>query len=453
MTEPSANGTAPEASASEETGPMTFEKMVGGANEKVSQIEEPGDDTEADDSDDAPDSDGEDSSDDTSSEESSDEGGEEEDTEEPSESEEDSEGADKPEEEPELEKAAKLAKGKTVSLKQGDKEFQISETAKFTFEKDGETITMTLKEAQNNLLTKQKIDREFSALDREKKTVERDKREVLKKQIEYAETEDSLSLLKDAAHSGDIFAISQAALGLFSKGDSDVAQKLFDQLITLTTEVSTMTEDQLKAPVTNSQLKFKNTLLERENKRNTTQVERGKQQAWVHNLAKENNIPWDEYVERYGALKEVDKRRVEQGLRPYLHDKITYEEAAKEVVKYAKATREWNRVTNLVKKVDPKAISDTKLIEQVCHLTDSTFSEKDMLDIIRGALGKSAPVKKVSKPNDSIKEVAKKVESKTPTKKAAPPKKVPEGKETKKDEEDEGPVTFSKIIARAEKGA
>lgn len=436
------NGGAPEASSGEATGPMTFEKMVSGdtevVEEKGSKVVEETEEVDGD----SEDTDGggsEDSEGDSSE-------GDEEDTSSTEEKKEDPEEPSKETEE--LEKLSTDAKDGVKVLHKG-KAFKIPADAKITITKGDKQISFSLKEVGNNVLTKREIDQEFSRLDRDKKTFERERREITKVQIENAELEDKLSLIQEAASSGNVFDIAQATLGLFSNGDVAVSQKLFDQLVDLTEKVSGMTEEQLKAAINHSQLAFKNTKLERENKKATERLQGEENRRWLQSEISRHGIGWDEYVERYQALKELNRIRIQQGQPPRLRDDMTYQDVALETINWTLATRHYVKVVDAIKKVNPKESENNDLINVVSQLTDLSFSEKDIADIVRGVLG--AP-RKASSPKNSSMGVSSsngKAPTKAPVKKEATPEKAPKGKEAKKDDdEDEGPLTFDKIKKR-----
>lgn len=442
-------------SSAEESGPMTFDKMISDkapTPEKGGEGDEEAEDSTDDDAADDSDTESDDSSSDDSNEE---EEGEKESAKDDSkeddgEGDEDEAKEEKLEGEEDLEGASKAAKGKTVALRLGKREFQIPHDAKFSFEKDGKTIEFSLKEAGNNLLTNREIDQKFSKLNTERRSLEREQREVTKIRIDHEELEDSIGILREAAQTRDIFSIAQATLSLFSRGNVDVAKTLFDQLISTTHNVAEMTEDQLKSFIANSQVGFENTKLKREKEKASRELQRRDQKEWLFNKIKQHGIDWDEYRERYAALKEVDKKRVERGQPTRLTDNLTYEQVAEETIKFTLATRIYTKVYKQIEKIAPSRVDDSNLINAVCELTDPSFSEKDIADIVR-EVTKDTAKPKVSKPKDSSKGVSKNPAKpeKAPEKKEANPKPAPKGKETRKDaEEEEGPVTFDKIVEK-----
>jgi len=441
-------------------GPMTFGKMMAEKGEEIVQ-----DDTKADggDNDEEEADSGDADSDEESSEsadeeagESADESGSGDDS-----SADDDEGAEgkgkkdkadgeKGADDKDLEEVAKKAvDGKTLSLKHGDKEYKIPKDAKFTFEKDGKKVDFTLDQVGNQLITRREIDQQFTKLDADKKDIARRERTIQQTRLEHDDIQDKLSLIQEAATTGDLFDIVQAALNMFSDGDTDVTNKLFEQLLKTTNSVSAMTEDELKSTLTNSQLAFKNRTLVKDKAKADAQLERQAQKEWLSSELKSKGIPWEEYTESWTALKAIEANRQKNGQSPRFHDKMTYEEVAGEVVKYTLASRFFNRVANVVGKLDSTKVGDNKLIASVCELTDPSYSEKDIQDIVRGVLGISLK-KKVSKATDSSKEVSTApAKPKGPEAKEAPPKKAPVATETKKnDDEDEGPLTFGKLIKR-----
>lgn len=444
--------------AAEESGPMTFDKMISDKAPAPEKGEE-ADESEAEEESEVPsESDTEEDADSDSDSEGGEADEDELEADDPKEpkkaksEEEDDESED--EGDASLEEVSKAAKGKTIALKLGKKEYQVPHDAKFTFEKDGKTIEFSLKEAGNNLLTSREIDQRFSKLNTEKKALEREQREVTKIRIDHEELEDSIGILREAAQTRDIYSIAQATLSLFSRGNLDVADTLFKQLIATTENVSAMDENQLKTFIQNSQIGFENTKLKREAEKLRRESERRTQKEWLVNKLKSHGIDFDEYRERYAALKELNKDRVAKGIEPTLHDKLTYEQVAEETIRYTLATRVFTKVAGVVSKIAPKGPIDDpdnlKIISAVCELTDLSFSEKDIEDIVRGALGVNAKPK-VSKPKDSSREVSKAPAKpeKAPVKKEASPKPAPKGKETRKDaEEEDGPLTFDKIIER-----
>lgn len=446
------NGVAP--GAGEASAPMTFDRMVNGEASVEETVDEK-DSSQADDAEDVSEESEPDGSGEVATEEGDGGSNEGSDDAEADPSEEEAESEDKEEGEEDklaakdLEEVTKAAKGKTVTAKLGDKEYKIPADLKFSVTKNGKTIEFSPSEIGNNLLTSQEIDQQFTKLDREKKTFERDKRDVTKLQIEYSELEDSVGLIKEAAHRGNMFEVAQATLNVFSKGDADVSKQLFEQLVDLAEKVSAMSEDQLKASVNTAQLNFSNTKLKKEKEAAERKLSLESQRTWLHRQLSSKGIDLEEYRERYQALKELDKVRVEKGQKARLNENMTFEEIANETVAWTMATRVFNKVVGAISKVDPSQKNNSDLIEAVAQLTEPSSSEKDIIDIVREVLGPSQQKKIVSKAKDSSKEVSSKngIPAKGPVKKEATPQKAPKAKETKKDEGD-GPVTFSTLINR-----
>lgn len=431
--------------------PMTFEKMINGDVTDASEDKKAGvDEGESEDTEGDSDSEKEESD---SNGDSNSEGDSDSEIEEATEGTDDSDEGDseetdgkKTEDSKDLEKVAKETTGKALVLKHAGKEFNIPEDAKFTFHKGDKQVSLSLKEIGNNILTRNEIAQEFTKLDRDKKTFDRDKREVTKLKIQHEEMEDGISLIKEAAQSKNIFDIAQATLSLFSRGDTKVADELLAGVVDLAGRVHEMNEDQLKSAVLSSQLTFQNTKLKKDQERATVKTKQQEQKNWLFKEIESKGIPWDEYVERYHALKELDKRKVSQGQAPNITDEMTYEQVAQQGIKFALATRVYNKVVSAISKVNPKEKNNNDLIDAVALLTEPNYPEKDIIDIVRGVLG--IP-QKVSKPKDSSQGASLNGNSKEPVKKIATLKKAPAGKETKKDEnKDEGPVTFDKLKSK-----
>lgn len=442
-----------------EEGPLTFEKMIAGKGEEIVQGERETNDSADDEKEQEAESGDADSNEESGkasgdeSEESSGDGD--------SDSADDDkgdegkgkevkadgkEGSDKED----LEKLEKEApEGKFVALSHGEKEYKIPEAAKFTFEKDGKKVTFSLSQVGNQLVTRQELDQQLSRLDVEKKAVERRERTIQQTSLKHAEIEDKLNLIREAAGSGDTFDILQAAVNMFTDGDAAVTQKLFEQLTGLVSQVGEMTEDELKNSIKTSQLAFKNRKLESDKAKTDKQLASTQQETWLKNFVAENGIKWDEYVQAYRTIKRIDENRIAAGKPPRMHDKLTYQEAAQEVVVRVFAERFFGRVEKLVAQVDPTSAQKNEVIASICELTDPKYSDKDILDIVRGVLG-TPEKKKVSKADTSSQGVSKApVKSKDPETKEATPKRAPVAKETKKDDdEDEGPVTFATLKKR-----
>lgn len=443
------------ATASEDSspGPMTFDRMLlekGDEPEKESKKVDPKSEPDADgdeEGDEPSDGETEESSEDGDDSSSEEEGESDSDADEGGDEKPEAEDAEEPGAE-DLEAASKEAKGKTLALKLGGKDYQIPDSAKFSFEKDGKQISFSLKEAGNNLLTQREIDQQFSKLDREKKTHERRERDVTRLAMAHEDLQDKIELIKEAAAKGNMFDIAQAVLNFFAEGDQEVSTKLLTQVQGLMGTVGEMDENQLKTAIQNSQLSFNNVRLERQNKKTEAKLERSRQFEWLQKEIKSRGIEWEEYQERWTAFKALEKTRVERGLAPRLNDRMGYEDVAREVISFTLATRVYNKVTSAIRKVAPDRESDNQVVEAIAMLTEPSTSEKDLLEIVRGVLD-VPDKKKVSKPVDSSKDVPKKAAApKTePAKKGATPEKAPTGKEPKKTEGG-APVTYRDLIAK-----
>lgn len=334
---------------------------------------------------------------------------------------------------------------------------ELDPEAKFTFKsKDGKEFVLSAKQLGDNVMVRSEIDRRFSEVDKERKKVEsqrvfleRDRKNVDALRARLEENEERIELIAEAIKTGSFYDVAQAALNVFSDSSTDVQATIYQQIKQFMDDLSTLDDNQIKAVITNSQLQFQNKKFSKELEKHKKRGELSQKKEWLSELIAKNDVDWPEYMERYQALKALDDNREKQGLPRRIKDSMSYEEIAQEVLSFTLNTRFYTKVVNLVHKVDKAAVEDNRLITEIMRLTDPDTSDKDMEDIIRGVL--QVPAKKVSvAPKAAPKEVK---AGTAPIKKApattkATPGKVLEGKRTEDD--DEGPMTFGKIIQRAE---
>lgn len=282
---------------------------------------------------------------------------------------------------------------------QGDTLEAHEDEALFTVtDEEGEEI-LTAKQAQDRLLTRRRIDREFSKLDKDRKELQRTRSELEKVQRDYQLIDAHLKGIHEAALAGRVEDVNQR-LALMS---GDGAGKMLEKLVTgakdYVSKLDTMTDEELSVYYQKVDLESERAKVKKEKDTMSQTEAETKWTNYTGGLKQKLNISDEEMTSALQELMAEDQKK-ENGQRAVIGNANAYD-ITNRCASRVLAVRKYDRIIDTIKEVAPGRESDVELLQVLVDIRAAEIPDDgDLKEVIQGLVSDSNTVQE-SKPADS----------------------------------------------------